>query len=128
VANARPEPQPTAAPAEAAPPSTSHSPPQQARRLAETYLAALVREIERHRFYPRVSRRLNEEGTVVVRFIIQRDGRLTDIAIDNSSGSRRLDEAALQTLGKTTPFEPMPAVLGREQLSLTVPIVYHLQR
>lgn len=142
AANTRPEP-PTNIPVEAAPPATpalhrptlvvtstpaAHSEPQQAGRMAEDYLAALVKAIERHRFYPRMSRRLNEEGTVEVRFVVQRNGRLTDITVERSSGSQRLDEAALQTLGKTTPFAPLPAALEREQLSLTVPIVYRLQR
>lgn len=46
--------------------------------------------------YPTASRRLGEEGTVVVRVVVGTDGRVVRASIARSSGSARLDEAALK--------------------------------
>lgn len=45
--------------------------------------------------YPRLSRRLREEGTVILRVQLDETGRVTLAEVTNSSGYKRLDEAAL---------------------------------
>ncbi len=90
------------------------------------YLAALAASIDRRKYYPRVSRRRGEEGRVVVSFVIRKTGELTDITVTESSGSRRLDEAALKTLRRISPFQPIPQALARDAWSITVPIAFHL--
>ncbi len=46
--------------------------------------------------YPPTSRRLGEEGTVVLLLLVTEDGRIADAKLDKSSGFPRLDEAALR--------------------------------
>lgn len=46
--------------------------------------------------YPPTSRRLGEEGTVVLQLLVTEDGRIADAKVDKSSGFPRLDEAALR--------------------------------
>ena len=48
--------------------------------------------------YPRMSRRMGEQGTVLVRVFISADGRAEKADIRSSSGYPRLDEAALETV------------------------------
>ena len=48
--------------------------------------------------YPRMSRRMGEQGTVLVRVFISADGRAEKAEIRTSSGYPRLDEAALETV------------------------------
>jgi len=91
------------------------------------YLAALAVQINRRKFYPRASRRLGEEGQVVVHFVIQRNGELTDLRVTESSGSSRLDEAALKTVRRVTPFKPIPAGLGTDRWPISVPITFSLR-
>ena len=55
--------------------------------------------------YPSASRRLEEEGTVVLRFLIDVDGRVVKSEIESSSGYARLDEAARNALGRCQ-FKP----------------------
>ena len=98
------------------------------RELSDTYLSALVAQIDRAKYYPRKSRRRGEEGTVVVRFVIQRDGRLDDIVIVRSSGVERLDEAAQQTLRKLGRTRPIPDALQRDNWPISVPIAFNLRR
>lgn len=93
----------------------------------QRYLAALRARIEQKKFYPRPSRRRGETGRVIVRFAIQKNGELADLTVVRSSGIARLDEAALKTLRRITPFKPIPAALGRDRWILSVPISYSLK-
>jgi protein TonB len=49
--------------------------------------------------YPERARRRNQEGTVVLRFMISTDGKPFDITVIQSSGHELLDEAAQEILG-----------------------------
>jgi len=55
--------------------------------------------------YPAASKRLEEEGTVVLRFLIEVDGRVLDSRVEKGSGFDRLDQAARLALGKCR-FKP----------------------
>jgi periplasmic protein TonB len=48
--------------------------------------------------YPPLSKRLGEQGKVIVRVLIGADGQPQQAALGNSSGFERLDQAALQTV------------------------------
>lgn len=50
--------------------------------------------------YPSASRRLEEEGTVSLKFLIGADGRVLQAEIEKTSGFPRLDEAARNALSK----------------------------
>lgn len=45
--------------------------------------------------YPKASLRIGEQGDVVLRLAIDLDGRVTLVELESSSGSRRLDQAAM---------------------------------
>lgn len=57
-------------------------------------------------YYPAASKRLGEEGSVVVLIYVAASGRVTDGRIDTSSGIGRLDEAALKCVLREGRFEP----------------------
>lgn len=65
--------------------------------------------------YPAVSRRLKEEGTVVLDVFIQTDGSVGDVRVKRSSGYPRLDEAALTAVRR---WKYVPARRGSEPLAL----------
>jgi protein TonB len=46
--------------------------------------------------YPAVSRRLGEQGRVLLRVLINRQGRAERVEVQQTSGSQRLDEAAVK--------------------------------
>jgi protein TonB len=50
--------------------------------------------------YPSASRRMEEEGTVTLKFLIGADGHVMQADIEKSSGFTRLDEAARNALSK----------------------------
>lgn len=55
--------------------------------------------------YPPTSRRLEESGTVTLRFLIDTDGRVLDGQVEASSGFERLDNAAREALERCR-FKP----------------------
>lgn len=48
--------------------------------------------------YPALSRRFNEQGLVVVRVLIDIEGKAVQTELFKTSGSRRLDDSALRTV------------------------------
>ena len=88
---------PSPKPAEPAP-----APPQPAVRTSAVINATSSCETPE---YPSQSRRLQESGTVQLRFYVGVDGRVIESTIERSSGYRRLDEAARLALSKCQ-FKP----------------------
>jgi protein TonB len=67
--------------------------------------------------YPSASRRMEEEGTVTLKFLIGVDGRVMQADIEKSSGFARLDEASRSALSKCQ-FRP-GTVDGKPEQSWT---------
>ncbi len=57
-------------------------------------------------FYPVTSRRLNEEGSVVLLVYVLATGRIGSVLVDSSSGFPALDVAAAGCIGAVAEFEP----------------------
>ena len=76
--------------------------------------------------YPYVSRKLKEEGRVVLRVQVAANGLPTDVALHAGSGFERLDQVALDTVRR---WKFVPARLGSEPVaaSVLVPIVFSLK-
>jgi len=56
--------------------------------------------------YPPTSRRLGEEGSVVLQVLVGPDGKVQDAKVQTSSGKARLDEAALKHALRAWRFTP----------------------
>lgn len=56
--------------------------------------------------YPPVSRRLGEQGTVILQVLVDPSGRATDAKVVQSSGYPRLDQAALDGVKSNYRFAP----------------------
>jgi protein TonB len=63
-----------------------------------------------------------ETGRVVVRFVIQRSGAATAIALVHPSGVSGIDQAALAMVRRASPFPPLPAEFAPASMSLSLPI------
>lgn len=76
--------------------------------------------------YPNASRRLGEEGKVVLRVHVDPDGRPSEIEIRTSSGFPRLDAAAYEAVSR---WRFVPARRGDEPVAawVAVPIVFNLE-
>lgn len=75
--------------------------------------------------YPRMSRRMGEQGTVVLRVFINAEGRAEQADIRSMSGYPRLDEAALDTV-KRWRYVPGQRAGQAEGMWFNVPVRFVL--
>ena len=76
--------------------------------------------------YPALSRRMGEEGRVMVRLLVDTSGRVDRAEVRASSGSSRLDQAALAAV-RAWRFAP-PRRDGEPVMAwVTVPIQFSLE-
>jgi len=75
--------------------------------------------------YPRLARRLGEQGQVMLRVFVNRVGAAEKVEIESSSGSPRLDRAALDAVAR---WKFVPARRGDVDVGawLRVPVVFRL--
>ena len=91
------------------------------------YLGRLQTWLRQHKEYPRRARFRRQEGTTILHFVIDRDGRLRDYGIERSSGHELLDRAVIDMIERSRPLPPIPSHLGRGSLALTVPVQFILR-
>jgi len=75
--------------------------------------------------YPALSRRLGEQGKVVIRVLIGADGKAQQAQVHSSSGFDRLDQAGLQTVLKWQ-FEPGKRGGAPEAMWFNVPLIFKM--
>ncbi len=75
--------------------------------------------------YPSASRRSHEEGTVMLKVLVSPDGRAQQLAVANSSGFARLDDAALATV-KRWAFVPARQAGRAVAAWVLVPVTFEL--
>lgn len=77
--------------------------------------------------YPSVSRRLREQGLVVLRVLVDERGRAELLHVHRSSGHARLDQAALEAVQRAE-FRPYVANGLVQRVYVLVPIEFALSR
>lgn len=92
----------------------------------KSYFGQLMSWLNQHKRYPTELKKKKTEGVVIVRFSIDRQGRLLSSEIKKSSGQKRLDDAALQMLADASPMPAIPESLSRQRLTLEIPVEYSL--
>ncbi len=116
----------SAAPQTPASPSVP-APAAPARATAPTRTAAGVNVAQCEKpEYPSASRRMEEEGTVGLRFLVGADGKVIESEVEKSSGYKRLDEAARAGLSKCQ-FRPAMVDGKPEQAWTTIRYVWRLE-
>ena len=87
------------------------------------YLGKLRTHLERSKVNPRTSL----IGTAVVRFTVSSAGELLSHEVVKSSGNKVLDDAAIASVEKASPFPPIPNDVNRDQLELSVPFRFSVR-
>lgn len=85
----------------------------------------ILAHLERFRRYPARAHIARRQGTVYVRFRMNRAGMVLSSSIVKKSGSFDLDQAALDTLQRAQPLPPIPADMA-DEVELSVPVEYYL--
>jgi protein TonB len=92
----------------------------------ERYEQLLVAWLEKHKKYPRRAKRLRIEGDGMLRILIDRTGRTQQVTLEQRTGNRLLDKAALEMAQRADPFPPIPENDPRRELVFIVPVAFVL--
>ena len=91
--------------------------------LSETaYISQVQQKIEAQKQYPKRAQRRNHQGVVKLVFTIGNEGEIVSAHIEKSSGSRILDQAAMEALEKAAPFSRPP----KGPMMIQLPIRFQL--
>ena len=90
------------------------------------YFLELMAWLNRYKEYPVDLKKKKKQGVVTVQFSINKQGEILDSGIIKSSGLADLDAAAIRMLKQANPLPGIPDSLGRDELTLAIPIEYSL--
>ena len=93
--------------------------------MSAVWRQALAAWLATHKNYPEEARRRGAEGSVALRFTIDRSGRVLEVMLVRSSGSPILDSAAEAMLRGATLPSP-PATMTQDKFTVTVQVRYAL--
>jgi periplasmic protein TonB len=118
-----------AAPAAAAPgPQVASIPrPAPAPTISADYRAMLSGWLESHKRYPEDARQRGEEGRAVLRFRVDRSGRVLDYAVVGSTGYGDLDNS-IQNMMRGAALPPFPPSMPEPEIEVSVTIRFGLTR
>jgi periplasmic protein TonB len=111
------------------PPAPETRAPQKTERVgqftqagSDAYNALVFGHLQRFKRYPSSAR--GAQGTVVVRFVLNRAGAVIESAVTKSSGNGVLDREALEILRRASPFPPFPAAKPGPQDIYIAPVSF----
>ncbi len=90
------------------------------------YQDTVKQAIESNRYYPMRAQRMRLEGVVELAFAINANGSSRNIRVIKSSGSKFLDAQAMDTIGKSSPFRPLPKEIAKSSVDIRVAVVFSL--
>ncbi|EDY87069.1 TonB protein [gamma proteobacterium HTCC5015] len=127
-----PEPQPVEEPPPPSEPVQSEtiegvSQPQHQVDAIVDWQGRLLIHLENHKRYPRLARRRHYEGTAIVSFTIDRQGRVSNAALKTSSGHRSLDRETLELLERAQPLPKPPESVEGNAINMSVPVEFELR-
>lgn len=95
--------------------------------VTEKYETVLLRSINAALRYPVSARQKRQQGTVYVRFVMDRRGNVVSSKIERTSRFPALDEEGLALLARAQPLPAPPADLAGDRIQLVVPIIFSLR-
>jgi protein TonB len=125
VAPPPPAPATPAAPAVPPAPAPAPAPPKPVART-EVSISASYAASNRKPEYPKMSQRLNEQGTVVLTVLVKSDGSAGDVEVKSSTGFQRLDRAAMDAV-RSWHFNPATVDGKPVDKTYEVPITFKPQ-
>lgn len=94
------------------------------KRAQEQYLWQVMRRIAQFPYVPKNTNTIREEGTVLTRVTIARDGQLLNVVIEKSSGLPSLDAGVMDTIRRASPYPPLPADIRGDRHTFQLPVSF----
>jgi protein TonB len=96
-------------------------------KIDPSWQSLLLKHLQQFKSYPGGARQRNEQGVVVLDFVMDRDGHVLSRRIVTGSGFADLDAEVLTLIQRAQPLPAFPASMSEDQLHLTVPIRFSLR-
>jgi protein TonB len=90
------------------------------------YLELVKMRIESRKTYPTAARERGRQGSVVLRFSIDGQGRMQGLTVQKSSGVSSLDRAAREAVQQASPFPRAPSGMFDFPLQLQIALSFQL--
>jgi protein TonB len=111
----------------AAPQVASIPTPPPAPTISPDYRTVLSGWLESHKRYPEEARQRGEEGRAVLRFRVDRYGRVLDHAVVSSTGFADLDQS-VENMMRGAVLPPFPPSMTQPEIEVSVTIRFGLSR
>jgi protein TonB len=85
-------------------------------------LSLISQIIQNNITYPYIARKMGWEGKVLISFVLTKEGKISFLIIERSSGYKVLDENAIDTIKKVSKYFPLPPL----DVKIKIPISYKL--
>jgi len=96
-------------------------------RIKKSYVNNIRAKMQKFQRYPLISKARKEQGTVLISFTVHKNGSITNIKINKSSGFKRLDKAALKIFRKMGTGFNIPSDLKDKKMNLILPVIFKLK-
>jgi len=96
-------------------------------RVDASWQTVLLRRLQQYKRYPQSAQALGEEGIVVLGFSVDRNGRVLEHRVVQSSGHADLDNEVIAMIERAQPLPAFPPSMTASKLELTVPIRFSLR-
>jgi protein TonB len=94
--------------------------------VSHAWKARLLSHLERYKRYPSEARMKGTEGTALLSFGMDRDGRVLRYHLVRSSGSPELDDEAFAMIVRASPLPPVPPEITAQVVQLVVPVRFRM--
>jgi protein TonB len=94
---------------------------------ATDYMSYLLAWLQKHKEYPRDAQRRQQQGTALLYFEMDRQGRVHNYQLRKSSGYEALDREVLALLHRAEPLPAPPPEVRGQRIRLVVPVQFFLR-
>jgi len=101
--------------------------PAPAPTISPDYRSMLSSWLETHKRYPEDARQRGEEGRAVLRFRVDRSGRVLDYSVVSSTGFGDLDQS-VESMMRGAVLPPFPPSMTQPEIEVSVTIRFGLSR
>ncbi len=94
--------------------------------VPSTWKLRLMGHLDRYKRYPETARARRVEGTALLSFGMNREGRVLSYYIVRSSGCPELDDEVLAMIERASPLPPAPPEVRQQIVQLVVPVRFRM--
>jgi len=95
--------------------------------VLQQYAKELRERIHQNLSFPTYLRRKEVSAKPRIQFDIGKDGSLLNVILVKGSGFPTIDKLVLNAIKKAAPFPPIPNEIKKEELSLELPLLFHVK-